>query len=383
MWRRLLACQLPGENRKMGLRICLISTEYLPTPPTGHWGGIESVVADLADALHQLGHDVTLVAPTGSRSPNKLFETFSTELTDIRACERHFLSYEEFVKKFDGVVHDHSHGKMARHIHPNVIQTVHGRQHPSGMGYERIVAISRAQAKLLEENCPLPRNIPVVYHGINTKRFLYKEEKSDRFLYFSIIAQFKGAKVALEIAKETGIKIDFAGIDGDMTDAVRDCNLPNVKYIGRVSNEQRAELMANAKALIFPTGAFGESNWLECFGLVMLEALVSGTPVIAASNGASPEIVGHGKVGYVCHSKAEMIKALENIENINPRECRRYVEDCFSHKRMALNYMKLYERVLRGESWRCTLFPVELLRLRVLRKAFNFMLKLPKKNKET
>jgi glycosyltransferase involved in cell wall biosynthesis len=366
---------------KMGLKICLISTEYLPTPPIGCWGGIESVVTDLADALHRLDHDVTVVGCSGSRSPNKLFETFFSEPTRIGACERHFLSYKEFVKKFDGVVHDHSHGKMARLIHPNVIQTVHGRHHPSDMGYERIVAISRAQAEGLKKRCPLPRNIPVVYHGINAKRFVYKEEKSDRFLYFSVIARYKGAKVALEIAKETGIKIDFAGMDGDMTDAVRDCRLPNVRYIGQVSNEQRAELMANAKALIFPTGAFEESNWLESFGLVMLEALASGTPVIAAYNGATPEIVDHGKVGYICHSKAEMIEDIQNIENIDPRECRSYVENRFSNKIMALNYVKLYERVLRGESWRCTIFPVELLRLRVLRKALSFIFKLPRKAK--
>lgn len=364
---------------KMGLKICLISTEYLPTPPIGYWGGTESVVGDLADALHRLDHDVTVVGCVGSSSPGKLFETIPSEPTRAGARERHFLSYKEFVKKFDGVVHDHSHGKMARLIHPNVIQTVHAGQHPSEMGYERIVAISRAQAERIKKRCPLPRNIPVVHHGINAKRFVYKEEKSDRFLYFSVIAQFKGAKVALEIAEETGIKIDFAGVDGDMTDAVRGCKLPNVRYIGQVSNEQRAELMANAKALIFPTGAFGESNWLESFGLVMLEALASGTPVIAAHNGATPEVVDHGRVGYICRSKPEMIEALRNIDNINPRECRSYVEDFFSTKRMALNYVKLYERVLRGETWRCTIFPVELLRRRVFRKAFGFMFRLPRK----
>lgn len=366
------------KKRSMRLNICLISTEYLPTPPIGY-GGIESVVADLADALHQLGHDVTIVARGGSKSPNKLFETFPSEPTAIGACERHFLSYKDFVKKFDGVVHDHSHGKMARHVHRNVIQTVHRRQRPSEMGYERIVAISNAQSKWLRRTIPLPRDIPVVYNGINPDRFPYREEKSNRFLFLSVMSRYKGAKVALDIAKETGIEIDFAGISGDFTWAVQNCNLSNVRYIGQVSNKQRAQLMANSKALIFPTGAFGEYDWLDCCPTVILESLACGTPVIAAYNGATPELVEHEKVGYVCCSKREMIEALEKIEDINPRDCRRHVENRFSHKTMALNYVRLYERVLRGEKWRCTIFPVELLRRRVLRKAFSFMFRLPRK----
>lgn len=346
----------------MGLKICLIGTENLPTPPTGFWGGVESVVADLANALHKLGHDVTLVARPGSKSPHKLLETFAEASPNLR-IKKHFLGYSSFVKHFDGVVHDHSHGKMARLIHENVIQTVHTRQHPTEMGYKSMVAISHAQANWIRQRCLLPRDIPVVHHGVDPNRFPYQEEKGERFLYFSVISQYKGAKVALDIAQETGIEIDFAGINGDFTWRVKNCHLPNVRYLGQVSNEQRARLMADAKALIFPTGAFGEFNWIESFGLVMLESLACGTPVIAAYNGATPEVVAHGKVGYVCHSKTEIIKAIEEIEDINPRDCRRHVENHFSYKTMALNYVGLYKRVLGGQTWYCTSFPIRPLRV--------------------
>jgi glycosyltransferase involved in cell wall biosynthesis len=374
------------KEQVVRLKICLVSTEPLPTPPTGYWGGIESVVYDLANALYELGHDVTLVARPGSKSPGKLFPTFKNDAPISLEIPKHFQFYSRFVKNFDGIIHDHSHGKMARLIHPNVIQTLHSMEPPRVTGYKRIVAISYFQAKWLERLFPFPRDIPVVHHGVDLKRFKYKETKGDRFLYFSRIATIKGAKVALNIARETGIKIDFAGIDGDATNAVRHCKLPNVKYYGQVSNEQRTKMLANAKAVIFPTGAFGQSEYIEAFGLVMIESLASGTPVIAANNGAAPEVIDHGKVGYVCRSEAEMIEAIKRIEDINPENCIKHVEKSFSHKVMALKYVKLYERVLKGELWPAMLLPLWFLDDRFLRLYGNprvFMKKVIKKTNKS
>jgi glycosyltransferase involved in cell wall biosynthesis len=340
------------------MKICLIAPEVLTVPPKGYWGGTESVVWDLAVALSDMGHDVSLVARPGSKAPPKglLFETFPDTPSNIGVNERHFEAYKDFVKNFDGVVHDHSLGKYARTIHPCVVQTPHFCQHPSAMAYSRMVAVSYAQAKWLNQNCPSLRNIPVVYHGLDTHRFIFNETKNDYYLFFGVMARYKGAEKALQLAKETGKPFVFAGRHGDMSGIVRDCSLPNVKFLGEVSNEARAELFANAKAYVFPTGAWGDadpSNWLEVFGLTILEALASGTPVIASNNGACPEVIEDGKVGFICNSYEEMKEVIEEnyVESISPEICRRYVEEKFSAKRMASQYLDIYRRALAGEIW--------------------------------
>jgi len=340
------------------MQICIIAPELLPVPPVGFWGGSEAVVGDLCKALDEMGHEVTLVARPGSQKPPNgfLLETFPDTPSDQGVNERHFLTYRDFVKDFDGVVHDHSNGKMAWRIHPNVVNTPHWCQHPASMGYRRMVAVSHAQAKWLNGHCPSLRKIPVVYHGINVDRFTFKEEKQDYYLFFSVMARYKGAEKALQLAKETGKLFVFAGRNGDMTDVIRNCGLPNVGFLGEVSNKVRAELFANAKALVFPTGAWGDADppdWLEVFGLVLLEALASGTPVIASDNGACPEVIEDGKVGFVCSSYEEMREAIEEeyVDDIDPRTCRKYCEQRFSAERMASDYIKLYKKCLRGESW--------------------------------
>jgi len=340
------------------VKICLIAPEVLPTPPKGFWGGAESVVWDLACALADMGHEVSLVARLGSKAPPNgfLFETFPDVPRKLGVNERHFQAYRDFVKDFDGVVHDHSLGKYARTVHPHVIQTPHFTQHPASMGYSRMVAVSYAQAKWLNQHCPSLRKIPVVHHGIDVRRFQYREVKYDYYLFFSVMARYKGAEKALRLAEETGCNMVFAGRNGDMTDTIKNVDLPNVLFLGEVSDQDRAKLLAKSKALVFPTGAWGDADppdWLEVFGLVMLEALASGTPCIVSSNGACPEVIEDGKVGFVCDSFEEMKEIIMNdeVDAIKPRECRNYCEEKFSAKRMASEYLEQYRRALVGETW--------------------------------
>jgi len=337
------------------MKICLISTENLPTPPVGYWGGIESVVWDLACELSSLGHEVSLVARPGSKAPpgGFLLETFPDVPDKLGADERHFLAYRDFVSNFDGVVHDHSNGKKAHKIALDVINSFHWCQDPYVANYTNICAASQAHAKWLLNHMPPGSQVKVVYHGINAERFIYREEKKDYYLFFSVVAFYKGALEALRLAKETGVKIVFAGRNGDASDTIRNCGLPNVTYLGEVGNEERARLLSEAKALIFPTGAFGKADWLEIFGFVQLEALASGTPVIASSNGACPEIVENGKTGFICKSYEEMKSVIEDgmVESINPRNCRRATEEKFSAKTMAKNYLSLYRLIEEGGMW--------------------------------
>jgi len=305
-----------------------------------------------------MGHEVSLVARPGSKAPPNgfLFETFPDVPSKLGVNERHFQAYRDFVKYFDDVIHDHSLRKYARTIHPHVNQTPHFAEHPDSMGYSRMVAVSYAQAKWLNEHCPSLRKIPVVYHGINLERFTFKEDKQSYYLFFSVMAKYKGAEKALMLAKETGEAFIFAGRSADMSDIIKNCGFPNVKFLGEVSDDVRAELFANAKAFVFPTGAWGDADppdWLEVFGLVMLEALASGTPCIVSNNGACPEVIEDGKVGFVCDSFEEMKEIIMNdeVDAIKPRECRNYCEEKFSAKRMASEYLEQYRRALVGETW--------------------------------
>jgi len=336
------------------VKICIISSENLPTPPTGYWGGIESVVYDLASALDGLRHEVTLIARPESKSPGggNLITTFPDVPDELGLEERHFNIYRDFVSKFDGVVHDHSNGKRARMIHPKVLNTMHWCQHPSAAGFKNISAVSHTHAMWLEQYMPEGRKIPVVHHGIAAERFIYSEEKEDYYLFFSVLSGYKGAFDALMLAKETEVNIVFAGKLGEACDVLKSINMANVTFLGEVSNEQRNKLMSKAKALIFPTGGFlVKSNWMEVFGLVQLEALVSGTPVISSDNGACPEIIENGKNGFVCRNYEEMKGVIEEnlVEDISPKTCRRIVEERFSSEIMARNYLTLYEKL--NEGW--------------------------------
>jgi len=337
------------------MKVCIISSENLPTPPLEdtHWGGIEAVVYDLACALVELGHDVTLVARPGSKSPMKLFTTFPDVPDKLGADERHFNAYRDFVSDFEGVVHDHSNGKKAHKIALDVLNTMHWCQDPSVALYKNISAVSHAHAKWLLQHMPPKSEVKVVHHGINAERFIYREDKEDYYLFFSVLGLYKGVIDALLLARDTGAKIFFAGRDGDSSHMIKNSNLPNITYVGEVSNEDRAKLMSEAKALIFPTGAFGKANWLEVFGFVQLEALASGTPVISSSNGACPEIVEDGVTGFICGNYEEMKRAIEQdwVRSIDPYECRLVTETKFSAKIMAKNYIKLYEKLLSGEIW--------------------------------
>lgn len=335
------------------MKICLVSTENLPTPPVGWWGGIEAVVYDLACALTDLGHEVTLVGRPESKSPGKLFTTFPDVPDELGVDERHFNAYRDFVADFGGVVHDHTNGKRAHTIHMDVLNTFHWCQDPYVVKYKNVSAVSHAHARWLQQYMPQGNEVQVVHHGIKAERFIYKEEKKDHYLFFSLIGAYKGALDALRLAKETGVKIVFAGRDGDASEAIKSNKLSNVTYVGEVSNEQRAELMSEAKALIFPTGAFGKAKWMEVFGFVQLEALASGTPVISSANGACPEIIEDDETGFICESYGKMKRVVQEdwVKSIDPYKCRHITETRFSAKRMAEDYVKLYEKILSGEDW--------------------------------
>ncbi len=333
------------------MKIALISTESLITPPK-RYGGVESMVYDLCKGLAEKGIDVTLFACNGSRSPSgKLVEVIEEGWGKTGQCElfdKRIVDMKHILKKFD-IIHDNSHKKPCWKVHKRVLNTMHWRQRPR-KHHKNIVAISEELADWIR-----PRNhgkdVKIVHHGCDLSKYSFKKDKSDKFLFLSAMTPAKGADVALSIAKNMSIKIDFAGLGGSVSGIIEQESKinHNICYLGEVTEEQKISLYQNAKALIFPTGVHG--NWIEAFGLVAIEAMSCGTPVITWNNGAMPEVVVHNHTGFICDSIEDIKNAIINIDNIKPENCRNRVEENFTYQVMAKKYIKLYKKILKGDMW--------------------------------
>jgi glycosyltransferase involved in cell wall biosynthesis len=181
-----------------------------------------------------------------------------------------------------------------------------------------------------------------VYNGIDPGDFIYSATKDDCYLFlFTHLrrAQQKGLEVALELARKTGIELRIAAADSDAA-ALRvfeeKCLAQGAVPVGEIRGAEKAELLAGARALLFP------SQWPEPFGLVLAEALMSGTPVIGSDRGAIPELL-NAEVGFVCADEADYISAIENVHRIDPEACRKLAMERFHYLQMARGYIGEYE----------------------------------------
>lgn len=334
------------------MKVALISTESLVTPPK-RYGGIESMVYDLCKGLTEAGVDITLFACNGSTSPSgKLVEIIEEGWGRTGQCEefeKRMIHMKHELKKFD-VIHDNSHMKPCWKIHKRVLNTMHWQQNPRQCHYNNVVAISEQLANWTR---PLNkgRKVRVVHNGCDLSKYIFKKEKSDKFLFLSAMTPAKGADVALSIAKSMGLKIDFAGLGGSTSGMIEQESRinSNIYYLGEVTEDEKVSLYQNAKALIFPTGVHGD--WVEAFGLVAIEAMSCGTPVIAWNSGAMPEIILHGETGFLCNNLEDLQNAIRNADNISPERCRDHIEENFTYQVMAKKYIRLYEKLRKGHMW--------------------------------
>jgi glycosyltransferase involved in cell wall biosynthesis len=334
------------------MEVALISTEALITPPE-KYGGIEGVTYDLCRGLVEKGIDVCLFGCTGSQSPSgRVVEVIEQGWGKPGQCEefeRRMVDMNKYIRSFD-VVHDNSHQKPSWKIHDRVVNTMHWMQNPAQCNFTNVVAISwmlKEQIKPWNKG----KEVKVVHNGCDLSKYEFKENKSERFLFLSAMSPGKGADVALKLAVDMGLPMDFAGLGGSSSGEIKAAakENSNIKYLGEVSEEDKISLYQNARALIFPTGVHGD--WQEPFGLVAIEAMACGTPVITWNSGAMPEVINDGVTGYMCNSLQGLMQAVTNINMINHRECRRHVEDNFTYQAMAEKYIVLYNKLLNNEFW--------------------------------
>jgi glycosyltransferase involved in cell wall biosynthesis len=209
------------------------------------------------------------------------------------------------------------------------------------------IFVSRALARVYNFN-------RVVWNGIDPQHFIYSFEKEDYFVFLAAMQgpthkdkyRQKGLGVALDLCKKTGIRLIVAGtaIESAVIDMInRMCTEAGAEYVGDVRGEDKARLLSGARALLFPTRVF------EGFGLAMVEALISGTPVICSDQGACFELIPHD-VGFVCSTEADYLDALQRIDTISPRRCREVALARYDYRRMVAGYVHEYNREISSQN---------------------------------
>ena len=338
------------------MRIALIAPPWYTIPPSGY-GGIEWVVALLADGLTDRGHQVTLFAPPGSETEAELVPPLAglppqERIGDPWYEAAHAMSAYERGAEFD-LLHDHS-GPVGASIgamsdRPTV-HTLHGPfTDETRMLYERIarrhwfVAISESQRSMGPPNL---RWAGVVYNGIPMDRYPFREEKGDYLFFLGRADEEKAPHLAIEAARRAGRRLVMCVTTKNererayWADKVEPLLGDDVEVRGECDQEQKAELLSRAAALVFPI------QWPEPFGLVMTEAMACGTPVVAWRNGSVPEVVADGETGFIVDSMEGMVAALDRVGQLEPHAMRAWVKERFSAEAMVAGYERVYRRVL-------------------------------------
>jgi glycosyltransferase involved in cell wall biosynthesis len=339
------------------MRIAQVSPLIESVPPKGY-GGTERIVSYLTEGLVKRNHEVTLFASADSETQARLISICPQGLRlyqkGVDGLAYHFIQLEEVLKissEFD-VIHFHNeylHFPVSRNSHYAHVNTLHGRQDVPGLSllYEKfndmpVVSISEHQ------RIPLPHALWVatVYHGLPLDLYKPVIQPGKYLAFLGRISVEKRVDRAIEIAKRAGIPLKIAAkVDPNDTKYYESkikhlLDDPLIEYIGEIGEERKEEFLGNAAALLFPI------DWPEPFGLVMIEAMACGTPVIAYKNGSVPEIIDDGVTGYIVSSIKEAVNAVHKLNLISRSQCRKKFEERFDADRMVRDYEKVYDKVI-------------------------------------
>lgn len=341
------------------MRIAQVAPLIESVPPQGY-GGTERVVAYLTDALVALGHEVTLFASGDSRTDARLVAITERSLrldpNVVDPIAHQVLEIERVVamrEEFD-VIHwhlDYFHFPLSRRIGVPAVTTLHGRldlpdirQLYAEFAEMPLVSISN------DQRSPLPDAgwVATVHHGLPPEEFPPRYERGEYLAFLGRISPEKRADRAIEIARRAGMplriaaKVDDADREYFETRVEPMLGAPHVEWIGEVGGREKADFLADAAALIFPI------DWAEPFGLVMIEAMASGTPVIAYRAGSVPEVVTDGLTGFIVESIDQAVAAVHRLDEVSREACRAEFERRFTAERMARDYVDVYAGLVAG-----------------------------------
>ena len=340
------------------MRIAQIAPLAEAVPPR-LYGGTERVIWWLTEALVELGHDVTLYASGDSQTSARLVPCADQALR-LQGINNH-LSYTvamlrkvmEDADQYD-VLHFHTdfvHFAPFRHMADRCFTTLHGRLDiadfwPAFRAFPEmpLISISDDQRRpIVDANF-----VKTIYHGLPETLIPFNANGGDYLAFLGRFSPEKRPDRAIEIAIRSGMTIKMAA---KIDDADRDyyereiaplMSHPLVDYVGEIGDDQKAEFLGNARALLFPI------DWPEPFGLVMIESMAAGTPVIAWKNGSTPEVMDHGRSGYLVDSIDEAVDAVARCATLPRTAVRDCFEQRFTARHMAQAYVDLFDAAIRA-----------------------------------
>jgi glycosyltransferase involved in cell wall biosynthesis len=344
------------------MRIAQIAPLYESVPPD-RYGGTERVISWLTEELVQQGHEVTLFASGDSTTRAKLVAACPRALWRDESCREtlphHVRLLElvfEDVSRFD-VLHfhcDYLHFPLLRRHPCASVTTLHGRLHVPDL---RPLLDEYAEVPLVSISDDQRRPMPwanwqgTVCHGLPLDQHTFREGRGEYLAFLGRFSPEKRLDRAIDIARRSGRKLKVAAkIYPEERDYYRETVAPLlhasrsfVEYVGEIGGKDKDEFLGNAAALLFPI------DWPEPFGLVMIEAMACGTPVIAWRRGSVPEVISDGITGFTVDSLEEAVQAVDRVADLSRRACRRHFEDRFDVGRMTRDYLEIYRRSMDAE----------------------------------
>jgi glycosyltransferase involved in cell wall biosynthesis len=345
------------------VRIAQVAPLYESVPPQAH-GGTERVVSYLTEELVRLGHDVTLFASGDSATQATLIPACPRALWHDETCRetlphhvREMKQVFEDTSRFD-VIHFHTdylHFPLVRSCRCATVTTLHGRLYapdlqPLFSEFLEVPFVSISD----DQRRPIPwaNWLGTVYHGMPPNLLSFRARPGDYLAFLGRASPEKGLDRAIAIAQMAGVKLKVAvKIYPEERDYFQRSIAPLlqesrewVEVVGEIGDRHKNEFLGNARALLFPI------DWAEPFGLVMIEAMACGTPVIAWRNGSVPEVIEDGVTGFVVESVDEAVRAVGRLADLSRSTCRAGFERRFDAARMARDYLEVYRKAPRPAS---------------------------------
>ncbi|GAB1539945.1 glycosyltransferase family 4 protein [Scytonema sp. NUACC21] len=344
------------------MKIAQVAPLWERVPPSTY-GGIELVVSRLTDELVRRGHDVTLFASGDSQTLASL-EAICPRALRLDPDIKEGMMYEmleaslvyQRAAEFD-IIHSHI-GVWALPLASTVsTPTVHTLHGAFTRDSSKVYSLHRTQPYISISNAQRQIDLnyaSTVYNGIEIAdyKFVAQPEQPNYLAFLGRFSPEKGPQHAIAIAKQTGWHLKMAGkvdvVDKEFfeKEIAPQIDGKQIEYLGEVDHSTKVELLGNASVTLFPI------TWREPFGLVMIESMATGTPVIGIDMGSVPEVIAHGKTGMVCQSYEEMAAMIPAALELNRQTCREYVENNFTVTQMVNGYEAVYEKIIRDRNER-------------------------------
>jgi glycosyltransferase involved in cell wall biosynthesis len=338
------------------MRVALIAPPFLPVPPR-KYGGTELFIAQLAEGLQRKRVDVVVYTISESTVgvetrwfyKNSQWPVKGEVYDNLKDMNHSSWAIHDASKDCD-VIHLHNVPALmfTRYVKNEFVYTIHHvHDQPLSDTYANFPDVEFVTISDFQRSQERMQRLRSIHHGIDTNLYTLVEKKQEYLSFLGRIAPMKGTHIAIEVAKKAGVPLKIAGevqpIFQDYFDTMVKPHIDGriIEYVGEADLAAKNELLGNSAAMLFPV------QWNEPFGLVMIESMACGTPVLALPGGSVEEVVRDGISGFVCNSAHEMTnRVTQSLGRLTPRTVRQYCEQYFSLGRMVSDYIALYQELV-------------------------------------